>query len=256
MNTCNGHAAALATLQGQFDLAATSNRLHYAPEATPLLPGGTVFLARHGETLINQRHDDEGWANSGLDEPVNQLTIVGREQARQLSMRLLTALAPKRENRTIRLFTSELTRAKETAAPFIAAIQHRNWRFRVVADANLNEIDLGLWNNRLISELPAQSAAMRRFRFEADALVKPPGGESFVAFLARTREALQKLICQSHAGPTVVITHSTVITALRMHAMDPTLQDEDGGLRWTGRGIEPAACLYFRPGTAGFQPLA
>lgn len=256
MSAGGGNADLLAPLDGRFELVSSTSQLRYAENARPLLPAGSLYLVRHGETFINRRSDVEGWANSGLDEAANQMTPEGRHQAVEGSMRVLRALERHRgSNGFIFVFTSELRRARETASPLIAGMRQRHWQFRLISDSDLNEINLGLWNNRLISELPGQSTAMRRFRFGADAQLQPPGGESFVAFLARTQSALRRIINDAGSCPVVVVTHSTVITAIRMLALDKTLVDARGMLRWTGRGIGPAESLYWDTGLPGFSLL-
>lgn len=237
---------------GRFILDHTTGQLRYGPGAA-LTPLGTVFLARHGQTHVNLLRSDEGWANSGLNDPLNQLTPIGLSQARTLETHLVDQLVSgSSAPASVSVITSALQRAQDTAVPFVNRMEALGVTVHIAVDPNVNEIDLGLWNNHLMSDLPHESERMKQFRFGANAKLRPPGGERYLDLLERTEIALTNLRMNCH-DVAVVFTHSTTISAIRMHAKDGMFQDTDGILRWTGNGIGGGQCMRFTNTTSRFE---
>lgn len=87
----------------------------------------TIYLVRHGETLANRQGILQGWSNNPLDD-------TGRKQAAALVTRVSRVPVDA-------LYTSDLIRTQETAAPLAAA---RGLEPMVVP--GLREISFGKWD--------------------------------------------------------------------------------------------------------------
>lgn len=156
-----------------------------------------ILLARHGETTSNKDRRFQGQ----LDVPLND---TGREQARRLAEEV-------REERIAALFTSPLSRARETAEIVGAALG-----LQARPDDRLKEVDVGDWQTRLKDDLerddPDAWAAFRAagedFRF--------PGGESLLEQQERVVAALVD-ITQRRELPALVVCHRGVIRAALAH---------------------------------------
>ncbi|MEN8174160.1 MAG: histidine phosphatase family protein [Pseudomonadota bacterium] len=227
----------------------SNGHIGYADGRAVFTPRMPLWLVRHGETHINLRRDAEGWAFSGTDDEQNQLTGRGRQQAQELASRLWNTLgADVLDRKRIIVITSALPRAKDTATPFIAMLESRGVDSVVRIEPRFNEIDLGAWNNRLFSELPAESERMKRWRFHADAVLCPADGECFLQMMVRTKEALEDCTREFASEIVVVFSHATAISAIRMNTGDPEFEDANGVLRWTGKGLKHAEFMRLGPG--------
>jgi len=81
-------------------------------------------------------------------------------------------------------------------------------------DARLRERDLGRWGGLTEAEIAAAFPdELERFRAR-DPRVRPGGGESRTAFLARVLPALEALAEAAEVGPVAVVTHLGVIRLL------------------------------------------
>jgi probable phosphoglycerate mutase len=134
----------------------------------------TVFyLIRHGEHEVQDRLL-VGRA------PGIALSPRGRAQAEQLALRLAG-------EDIAALLASPLQRAQETAGPIATRLG-----LPVVTDEALEEIDVGRWTGRPVTELEGELEFQRFNRFRSGS--PPPGGESMldaqrrmVAFVERFR---------------------------------------------------------------------
>lgn len=137
------------------------------------------------------------------------LSDEGRAQARALGARLAGA-------RFAALYSSDLSRAMDTARPVAAATGHD-----IVADARLRERAFGIFEGLTAAEIGTRyPGELERFQSrDPDFLV--PEGESARVFHARCLECLAA-IAQRHAGDEiVVVTHGLVLDAVyrAAHAM-------------------------------------
>ncbi len=119
------------------------------PAVDPAVPGGTVVLVRHGETAWNVEHRFQGQHDTDL-------TDAGREQAAAAAHAVARAVG----SRPVRLVSSDLTRARDTAAALGDALA-----VPVLLDARLREIGAGRWQGLLQPEIetldPVAFAAWR-----------------------------------------------------------------------------------------------
>jgi probable phosphoglycerate mutase len=143
-----------------------------------------IVLIRHGQSTWNAEDRLQGQA----DPPLSRL---GRREAVALRSRLAGF-------QDGRVFTSDLRRARETAA----ALGHPD----ALPDPAWREIDVGEWAGRQLADLPAGPEPSWR---GGDLL--PPGGERWQEFQARVADALDPLL--DEGGDWLVITHGGVIRA-------------------------------------------
>ena len=181
-----------------------------------------LILLRHGQTDYNVTGRMQGHLDSVL-------TSVGHEQAAAAAP-VLAALEPDR------VVSSDLQRAVDTAEVVGAACG-----LAVKFDARLRETHLGEWQGHTVAEIdgdyPGAIAAWR-----SDPTWAPPGGESRVAVVARSRPVVDELDAEfadsDEASSTVLlVAHGGLIAGLVTGLMDlPTeVWPSFGGLgncRW------------------------
>ena len=166
-----------------------------------------LLLLRHGQTDSNAA----GIVQGHLPVPLNEL---GHRQAALLAARLKVSMP-----RIVRLISSDLPRAAQTAQP--------------IADA------LGLsihfdpgWRERLLGEFQGKPVGERRTWTLATGEETPPGAESVAEFESRVRGALERIEPTSNGDPIAVVTHGgPVRVILRMLS--------DGRLPVEGEPPEP-----------------
>ena len=135
---------------------------------------GTVFLARHGQTVWNA----EGRYQGRLDSP---LTPSGWEQARATAEAM-------RARGVERLLCSPLGRALHTARVVSEMIG-----LPVEVDAELTESDLGRWEGLTRQEVDARFPGERAWRGADRVSYSHAGGESLADMLSRARAVADRL---------------------------------------------------------------
>lgn len=158
-----------------------------------------LLLIRHGETRWNQEGRIQGWRDSPL-------TVAGIAQAQLLAARLA-------HERLDRLYTSDLGRARATAAPIAARLG-----LEVEIDPGLRERAYGVlegctWPEaeRAYPEAHARVAAR-------DPEFVVPGGESARAFHARVVEALARIAAEHRGRRVAVVAHGGVLGVVFRYA--------------------------------------
>lgn len=132
-----------------------------------------LILLRHGQTDYNVAGRMQGHLDSVL-------TPVGQEQA-VAAAPVLAALGPDL------LISSDLKRAVDTAEAVGAACG-----LPVKYDSRLRETHLGRWQGRTVAEIDLDyPGAIAEWR--SDPTWAPPGGESRVAVVARSRPVVDEL---------------------------------------------------------------
>jgi probable phosphoglycerate mutase len=155
-----------------------------------------ILLVRHGIT----DHNREGRIQGQLDVP---LSAQGRHQAQELAQRL-------KPGQIQAMYSSDLSRAKETAAIIARAINLRIEAYR----PDLREICFGRWQGHTMAEVaelyPEELALWRADRTYS----APHGGETFAQMTARGWKAVQELAIL-HPGETVaVVAHGGLIKGI------------------------------------------
>jgi probable phosphoglycerate mutase len=165
-----------------------------------------VVLLRHGQTAWNAEQRIQGQLDVALDD-------TGRRQA----LRLAQALA---DEPCAAVYSSDLLRARETAAPLAAQAG-----LAIVTDAGLRERGFGDFEGRTYAEIEQRwpEQALRWRRREPD--FGPGGGETLAAFYRRSVDAALRL-ASAHAGAAIVIVaHGGVLDCLYRAAAGIGLQD-------------------------------
>ena len=144
------------------------------------------------------------------------------------------------------VFTSPLTRCRETAAPLGR---------EVIPEAELAEQDMGPWDGLDFAEIRARWPELHARR-AAEPLLVPPGAESFAAVQVRAMRALECCLERSE-GDIALVAHATVIQTLLARVEGIPLE-ESRPLRppYTGcavLGRDGGACMLVR---AAFTPTA
>ncbi|MFD9666595.1 histidine phosphatase family protein [Rhodococcus sp. NPDC059968] len=154
-----------------------------------------VYLARHGQTVLNADGRLRGLADPPLDE-------VGRAEARRLAALLAT-------KRPAVVISSPLRRAVATAEAIADATNTA-----VLVDDRLNDRDYGPWTGTVkvdvVDEFGSVDAA--------------PGVESAAALSERVLTAFRGLVAEADTWPLVLVSHDAVNRAL-LTGLDPTLAD-------------------------------
>lgn len=153
----------------------------------------SVWLVRHGQTVLNLQRRYQSWSDSPL-------TDYGQRQVAALARRLRrlpfdSALVSPVER------TRATARALLADRPAVPLIESPNWA----------ETHHGSWEGLTYREVLARYPTAAHARF-ADALNgKPPGGESLAAVAHRVAAAWADLLLHQRGGRVLVVTHATPI---------------------------------------------
>ncbi|HEX9634387.1 MAG TPA: histidine phosphatase family protein [Candidatus Limnocylindria bacterium] len=156
-----------------------------------------LILVRHGVTAWNR----EGRFQGHRDPP---LAADGLAQARLLAERI----AADPEERPVRIVSSPLARAAQTARIIAAALPGtaRQQEPDVALEPRLMEIGQGAWEGRTHAEL-ARTDARRYAAWRRDGGGRvPPGGEAVSAANTRVRAALGELLAGDE-WPLCIVSH-------------------------------------------------
>jgi probable phosphoglycerate mutase len=156
-----------------------------------------MLWVRHGETAVNVA----GLLLGRRDPP---LTDRGRRQV-EAAAPIVAAARP------VRILTSPLARARETAAILAGACGAVGVDVEVEVEERAVELDYGVWEGTRLSDLPP--AELTRWR--ADVEHRPPGGESLADVGRRVAGLCAELAEGQGADSTnlVVVSHVSPIKA-------------------------------------------
>ena len=158
-------------------------------------PATELLFIRHGETDWNRQQRFQGQ----IDVPLNAM---GHAQAARLGQRLAGETHDA-------LFSSDLTRARETAAPLAAA-----WGRQPVRVPGLREQSFGVLEGLDVPTIKQQHAALWQQWLEHRADFALPGGESLRQFHTRVMDAVRELAAASAGQRLVIVTHGGVLDML------------------------------------------
>lgn len=166
-----------------------------------------IYLVRHGETEWNAVRRVQGHSDSAL-------SARGRQQADALAARL--------RGLPIRaIYSSDLTRALDTAAPIAAALG-----LSVVPTAALREKSYGGWEGLTEDEIQAADPeGWRRYHVERQLDYPIPGGETWEQVQTRIVGVLHQVLAD-HGGPeeaALLVGHGGSLRAAILDALQAPL---------------------------------
>jgi broad specificity phosphatase PhoE len=181
-----------------------------------------LHCVRHGESTYNA----EGRLQGQSDRPV--LSERGRRQSAAAAEAL--AAFP-----IDAIYSSPLSRARQTAEIIAGRLG-----LEIRSDARLKEIDVGVFEDRLRSEVDALYPAELARWLSGDVEFRIPGGESRRDLARRGVEALEA-IARSGVGEVVVVAHGGLLVAaikalLRIDPDDLPNSLENGSITRLARG--------------------
>ncbi|ODV10926.1 MAG: phosphoglycerate kinase [Rubrivivax sp. SCN 70-15] len=154
-----------------------------------------LIVIRHGETDWNREQRFQGQ----IDVPLN---ATGHAQAARLAARL--AAAP-----PDRLFTSDLQRARETAAPLASA-----WALPALPAPGWREQRFGVLEGLDVPTIQSRHPELWTEWLAHRGDYALPSGESLREFHARVSAALQELVAAHPGQRLAVVTHGGVLDML------------------------------------------
>lgn len=169
-----------------------------------------IIVLRHGETAYNNAKRIQGH----IDAP---LSTKGQKQAEKLAGKLIEHVSKE----PVAVYSSDLQRAVQTAAPFIDLLKKRRRKFTFETTPVLREIFLGyIWQGKTKDQLINQKGKKGPSLFELwlkyPKNIIPPGAESMQAFYKRATGFIEDITIPPKKMPpfAVVFTHGGVVSIL------------------------------------------
>lgn len=160
-----------------------------------------LVIVRHGQSEGNRDHVFTGHGPS-------RLTPHGQRQAEATARRII-------KERVTAIFSSDLPRAVETAAPLASLTG-----LPIQQDKALRERDIGELTGMGFAEIEAKMPDVWRALLSRDPTFRPPGGESALETRARMGAFVEdRVFRQFEEGRVVIVSHGIAITQLFYHLM-------------------------------------
>ncbi|MEG1633723.1 MAG: bifunctional histidine phosphatase family protein/GNAT family N-acetyltransferase [Oscillospiraceae bacterium] len=160
----------------------------------------TIYLIRHGEAEGNLYRRAQGHWDG-------KITALGKTQIDALSARFA-------DTHIDAVFSSDLSRAKETAGAFL-----RGRDLSLATTARLREVCMGVWEGRPWGELQHEWAEQMSFFNNDPAKWSVPGSESFGDAQLRMTETIAS-IAKEHDGESIaIVSHGMAIKIFLMGVM-------------------------------------
>ena len=154
-----------------------------------------LLFIRHGETDWNRQLRFQGQ----IDVPLN---ATGVAQAARLAVRLAA-------ERFDAFFTSDLGRARETAAPLASA-----WGQQPVVVPGLREQSFGTWEGLDVPTIKQRHGAQWQDWLQHHGDFALPGGESLRQFHARVLMSVRDIAAHATGQRLAIVTHGGVLDML------------------------------------------
>ena len=164
------------------------------------MSGQRIWLLRHGESEWNAAARWQGHADPPLSEK-------GRTQAADAAAGVAEAV--RSAERGLRIFASDLRRARQTAEPVAAALG-----LEVTTLAELRELDVGSWSGLTRAEIEARDPEQLAAFDAQHPDVRPGGGETRREIRLRVRAAAAGLARRHADQDLLLVVHLGVIRAL------------------------------------------
>lgn len=145
-----------------------------------------LIWVRHGETDLNNARRYLGHTDAPLNER-------GKDQARQVAQLLKT-------ERVSRLYTSDLTRCRETAVAISRACE-----LGCVSVRALRESNFGEWEGKTYEEIMQQAPKLASLWYDHPFDVAPPGGETLRDLGQRLDGWLRQMLLTAAPDETIVL---------------------------------------------------
>jgi probable phosphoglycerate mutase len=174
---------------------------------------------RHAETVWNRQKRIQGQSDSPL-------TAAGKRQAIRWGQQL-------KDFAWDRLLASDTGRAVQTAENINAAL-----KIPLTTDARLREQDWGQWIGKTVAQIKRVHPGLLVELERAGWNFCPPGGETRIALLERSRAALTDAAAQWPSTRILVVTHEGVMKSLIYYLCDRQFLPcepaiiESGRLHW------------------------
>lgn len=178
--------------------------------------GNAGFSTQNGEIDLNavklgNRCHEKRIFQGNVDEPINQLTDLGKQQAVAAANQLF-------DQHWIPdiIFHSPLKRAKDTGLPFVELLKKNNISCEYRECPNIRELSFGAWENRRVCDMPIKHPCHQFYQMQ-NALIKEDGdnihgnfceAESFYQVLLRAYETLNQFNEQYHGKKILMYSHS------------------------------------------------
>lgn len=194
------------------------------------MPAADIYLVRHAQSEWNAVGRWQGQA----DPP---LTAHGRQQARELAERFPKA-------HLTHLFTSDLQRARDTAAPLA-----QRFGLEPVVDRDLRELDVGSWSGKTREQIRAEDARALDLFFQGREGWE--GGETYQQHEARASAVAGRCAGMDDDARVVLVTHGGTLRAIVL-----ALLQIDPDLRWRFSGIGHTSITHVSRGVHGYRLIA
>lgn len=161
-----------------------------------------LHVVRHGRTRSNRTGGIMGWSHETIEPE---------------SVRAAEAVAARLASipRPVRLLSSPLPRARDTAAPLAAALE-----VPIALDDRLGELHQGPWEGLTETDVERRwPDEWRTWRTTPETL-ELEGRETLVDLYARVAEVADELAAATEAASIVVFTHDAVVRAFAAWALD------------------------------------
>lgn len=154
-----------------------------------------LWLVRHGQTDWNLERRYQGHS----DTPLNATGILQAERA-------AAALAGRRYTA---IYSSDLQRARVTAE-----IIGRRLGMEVNIDPRLREVNLGVWEGMVVTDIQAQYPMAWEDRQNNRLHGRPPGGESVYDVATRIWPAVDDLAACHPNGALILVSHGLALATI------------------------------------------
>jgi len=155
------------------------------------------IIIRHGYSQANKEKKFCGQ----MDVPLDEMGMVQAE---------LTAKYVLANYKVDCIYASDLIRAVDTVRPIAKALD-----IPIVQDAQLREIDVGIWQGMPVTEVQEKYPEQYAFHKAHIGLTHFEGGEKYADFVVRVKTALEKIAAQNEGKTVVIGTHGGAVRALR-----------------------------------------
>lgn len=157
-----------------------------------------IILVRHGQTDWNNIDRIQGC----LDVPLNS---EGIKQSKEIASKLSG-------QRIKAIFSSDLSRSYTTAEEIA-----RHYNLKVKRLKGLNELNQGLWQGLLLSEVKKRYKKQYNLWRMDPTLVQPPQGEDLKEVNTRVTELMQKFINKFKGKTICVVSHEVILGLIKCY---------------------------------------